>query len=160
AFSLPKLDCSLGGGPKVGEEAISFVLPNMEGQQISLKDFRGKVLLLNFWASWCGPCREEMPSLEALYQRYQDQDFVVLGLSLDEGGWEPVKDFLKQVGVSFPIVLDEKLEVSDQYQIFRIPETYFIDREGRIAGKIVGPQNYDQKVFYQKVERLLEKQKD
>lgn len=154
-YSLPRMQCNWGSGPKVGQKALSFEVPSRQGKKIKLKDFEGKVLLINFWATWCGPCRQEMPSLEALYRRYQDQGFVVLGISLDPGGWEDISNFLKELPLSFPIAWDEGDRVSEQYQVFRIPETYLLDRKGVIRAKIVGPQNYNQKLFFQKVEKLL-----
>lgn len=142
-------------GPDIGHQAPSFQLAALSGGEKSLAEFRGKAVILNFWASWCGPCREEMPSLEALYQRYKDQGLVVLGVSLDEEGWGPVREFLKVVPVNFPILLDSEQRVTELYETFRIPETYFIDPQGVVAGKVVGPQDYNQEVFFKKVERIL-----
>ncbi len=142
-------------GPQVGAPAPSFELPDMEGKPISLQALRGKAVLLNFWATWCGPCQYEMPSLESLYQKYKDRGFVVLGVSLDEEGWAPIREFLKHVPVNFPLVNDQAQKVNELYEIYRIPETYLIDPKGIIADKIVGPQDYNAEVFHQKVERLL-----
>jgi len=142
-------------GPRLGALAPGFTLQNRQQQSIALSSFRGKAVLLNFWATWCGPCQQEMPSLEALYQRYHDRDFVVLGVSLDEEGWKAVEDFTQQVSVSFLIVLDQAQSVSDIYQVYKIPETYLINPQGKIVDKFVGPQNYDQEIFYQKIERVL-----
>lgn len=144
-------------GPKIGAIAPDFTLPGRDDQPTSLGSFRGRTVLLNFWATWCGPCQQEMPSLEALYQRYKDRGFVILGVSLDEEGWPVVEDFLKRVPVNFPLLLDSAQAVSDAYQIYRIPETYLIDAEGRILDKFVGPQDYNQEIFYRKVERALKK---
>ncbi|MGH7828969.1 MAG: TlpA disulfide reductase family protein, partial [Candidatus Binatia bacterium] len=92
-----------GGGPQLGSIAPDFTLEDRQKNPVSLSSLRGKAVLLNFWASWCGPCLQEMPSIEALYRRYKDKGFVVLGVSLDEEGWKAVGEFLKQVSVSFPI---------------------------------------------------------
>lgn len=142
-------------GPQIGSFAPDFSLSDLQGQSVSLQSLRGKAVLLNFWASWCGPCQHEMPSLETLYQKYKDRGFVVLGVSLDEDGWAPVKEFLQRVPVSFPIVNDASQSLSENYQTYRVPETFLIDTQGRIVDKIVGPQDYDQAVFYKKVERVL-----
>ncbi|HEX5034894.1 MAG TPA: TlpA disulfide reductase family protein [bacterium] len=142
-------------GPKIGASAPDFTLPGRDSKPASLASFRGRTVLLNFWATWCGPCQQEMPSLEALYQRYKDRGFVILGVSLDEEGWPVVEDFLQRVPVSFPLLLDSAQAVSDAYQIYRIPETYLIDAEGKIVDKFVGPQDYNQEIFYRKVERAL-----
>jgi len=142
-------------GPDLGKPAPEFTLPDLQGGEMSLSSLRGKAVLVNFWGSWCGPCRKEMPSLEALYQRYRDQGLVVLGVSVQEEGWEQVREFLKVVPVSFPIVLDEGDKVSELYELLGVPETYFIDPDGNIADKVVGPQDYNQVVFFNKVERIL-----
>ncbi|MFO1462657.1 MAG: TlpA disulfide reductase family protein [bacterium] len=142
-------------GPKLGALAPDFSLPNRQGQSVALSGFRGQVVLLNFWATWCGPCQQEMPSLEGLAKRFAGRKLQVLGVSLDEEGWTAIDDFLKQVPVSFPVLLDEQQTVSDRYQVYRIPETYLIDPEGKVVDKFVGPQNYENEVFAKKIERYL-----
>lgn len=144
-------------GPKIGAFAPDFTLPARDGKPTALSSFRGKTVLLNFWATWCGPCQQEMPSLEALYQRYKDRNFVIVGVSLDEEGWSVVDGFLQRVAVTFPLLLDTAQSVSDAYQIFRIPESYLIDETGLIVDKFVGPQDYNQDIFFKKVERALQK---
>jgi peroxiredoxin len=146
-----------GTGPKVGAMAPDFSLPAQDGKSVALSSYRGKTVLLNFWATWCGPCQQEMPSLEALYQRFKNRGFVIVGVSLDEEGWPVVQEFLQRVPVTFPLLLDAVQSVSDTYQIFRIPETYLIDAEGKIVDKFVGPQDYNQEIFYRKIERALKR---
>lgn len=141
-------------GPDIGSQAPKISFRDQNGKLVSLEDFRGKAVLMNFWATWCGPCRSEMPSLDKLYQKFADRGFVVLGVSVDEEGWDSIKQFLDVVPVTFPIVLDEGKAI-EAYEVFRIPETYLIDPEGKIAGRISGPQDYNQALFYNKVERLL-----
>lgn len=147
-------------GPERGTQAPQFSLSDREGRQIKLQDYRGKAVLINFWATWCGPCRHEMPSLEQLYKKFEGEGFEIIGISLDEEGWGPVDAFLKVVPVSFPIVLDHEQLVSEKYQTYRIPETYLIDKDGKIADKFVGPQDYNRPVFYKAVERVLSKKVD
>jgi len=147
----------MNSGPKIGTMAPDFSAQDRQAKATSLASFRGKAVLLNFWATWCAPCQHEMPSLEALYQRYRDKGFVVLGLSLDEEGWGAIDGFLRQVPVQFPILLDQAQKVSEAYQVYRIPETYLIDADGKIVDKFVGPQDYNQDLFYKKVERHLPK---
>jgi peroxiredoxin len=142
-------------GPTGGQLAPNFKLSALSGGEHSLEEFRGKAVILNFWASWCGPCRQEMPSLEAIYQRYKDRGLVVVGVSVDEEGWGPVREFLQSVPVTFPILLDQEQKVTEKYETFRVPETYFIDPQGKVAAKVVGPQDYNQEVFFKKVEQLL-----
>lgn len=147
----------LTSGPKLGSLAPEFTLRDGKQQEVPLASLRGKAVLLNFWATWCGPCQEEMPSLEALYQRYKDKGFVVLGVSLDDEGWPAIEEFTKRIPISFPILLDAQQAISDLYQVYRIPETYLIDPSGKIVDKFVGPQDYDKEIFYKKVERHLPK---
>jgi peroxiredoxin len=142
-------------GPDIGKLAPDFQLPALAGGDQSLASYRGKAVILNFWATWCEPCRQEMPSLEALYQRYKDRGLVVVGVSVDEDEWDSIREFLKLVPVTFPILLDKEQKVTELYETFRIPETYFINPQGEVAGKVVGPQDYDEEVFYKKVERIL-----
>jgi len=144
-----------GTGPKIGAYAPDFTLKNHQGQSVSLSGFRGQVVLLNFWATWCGPCQQEMPSLEALSKKFQGKKFLVLGVNLDDEGWAAVDEFTKQVPVNFPILSDAQQEVSDLYQVYRIPETYLVNAEGKIVDKFVGPQNYDDEVFAKKIGRYL-----
>jgi peroxiredoxin len=143
--------------PRLGVLAPDFSLPDNRQEMLSLKSLRGKVVLLNFWASWCGPCQSEMPSLEALFQKYRDRGLVILGVSMDDEGWPAINQFLQQVPVTFPIVNDQNQSVSDLYQTYRVPETYLIDTQGRIVDKFVGPQDYNQEVFFKKLERILPK---
>ena len=140
---------------QLNQTAPNFSLSDAQGKFISLDSLRGQVVLLNFWATWCGPCQEEMPSIEALYQKYRDRGFTVLAVSVDEEGWEAIHAFLKRLPLSFMIVSDQDQSVGDLYKSLRIPETYVIDRDGKIVDKFVGPQDYNQPVFFKKVEKLL-----
>lgn len=139
---------------KTGQPAPTFSAPNLQGEQKGLSDFRGKVVLLNFWASTCGPCEWEMPSLDALYKRYQGQGFVVVGISVGEVPMMVTK-FLQRVSINFPILLDEDLSISDRYGTYRIPESYLIDRNGMLVEKISGAFNWNQQNFWTKIEHLL-----
>lgn len=138
-----------------GELAPGFSLPDLSGQERSLEEFKGQVVLLNFWATWCGPCRHEMPSLEALHRKYRDRGFTVLGLSLDTGGRDDIEPFLKKIPLSFPILLDNQFKVSDRYGFHRIPESVLLDRNGKIIEVISGPQEWDQQKFWEKIETAL-----
>ncbi len=138
-----------------GASAKSFTLKDQEGRAVSLSDFRGKFVLLNFWATTCAPCVSEMADLEKLYQHFKEDRFVVLGVSLDDEGWGPVNEFLKKVPLSFPILWDEKFSVADLYGTYRIPETYLIDPEGRIVEKILGAQDWANADQIQKIEKIL-----
>lgn len=132
---------------QIGDSAPDFTLPNLTGQEVSLRDFRGKVVLLNFWASWCVPCRSETPALQRLYEKYQDQDFVVIGVSIDEEETvEAVPDFIEEFGLTYPILLDTLRESTGQdgsYRLEGIPQSYFIDAEGVIRDIGEGALEWD-----------------
>jgi cytochrome c biogenesis protein CcmG, thiol:disulfide interchange protein DsbE len=127
-------------------DAPDFTLRNLDGETVSLSDYRGKVVLLNFWGTWCPPCREETPALQAAYQRYQDQGFVVVGVDLlfqersqYQRDVDDVRTFAKLYGVTYPMVLDEDGSASQAYGIAPLPTSYIIDRDGKVRYIQVGP---------------------
>lgn len=113
--------------------AASFTLTTLEGDTISLEDYRGKVVLLNFWASWCSSCRSEMASLESYEQTHQEEGLVVLGINYEEDP-ATVRSFIADAAVTFPMLLDEDGEVAAAYGVVGLPTSYFVDCEGRIMG--------------------------
>jgi len=132
------------GEPSIaGKKAEDFVV-TVEGRQARLSDFKGKVVVLNFWASWCGSCVEEMPDLNRLQERIRSRGGVVLGVSVDED-CRNFEHFLTEHPVAFRTTCNESLneKVSLDYGTSQIPETYIIDRQGRIARKVIGPQRWD-----------------
>ena len=130
----------------VGVPAPSFSLPS-KGGMIGLDEYRGKVVLLNFWASWCPPCVSEMPSLERLHRQMQGKDFQILAVSEDEGGWAPIDRFLKRLPVTMTILLDGRGDAAALYGTNELPETYLIDKKGVIIKKYRGPRNWmDEKI--------------
>lgn len=149
---------SLVSVPLLAEErpaAPPFRLPNLVGAEVHLADYRGKIVLLNFWATWCMPCRQEMPAMEKLWQRYRDQGLVILAVASDEGGESRVRAFVRRLQLSFPVLLDADSRASDGYQVSGIPVSYLIDREGRIAGKISGSKDWMSEPAMARVEQLL-----
>ena len=146
---LPAQDIKTGQGelppaPKVGHPAPDFTLTDLEGNSVTLSDFRGKVIFINFWTQWCPPCRAEMPEIEAIYQEYQDKDVVVIGVDIlvseiakgyDES---EVRQFVQQGGYSWTFVLDTTGEVTRNYAITAIPTSFFVDKEGVIRAVNVG----------------------
>lgn len=104
---------------------------------MKLSDFKGKAVIVNFWSSWCGPCRQEMPDLDAAYQTYGKDGLVVLAVNLSESNLT-VQHYLQDVTVHFPVVIDEKNRIEDLYHIIPLPTTFFVDRSGRIVGKREG----------------------
>ena len=111
--------------------APDFRLQTMDGGPVALSDLKGQVVMVNFWATWCGPCRQEMPHLEALYQRYSDLGFTLLGVNVEEdsGGAD---EFLAETPVSFPILFDPGNEVSELYDVIAMPSTVLVDRNGNM----------------------------
>lgn len=126
--------------PLPGNPAPEFTLTTLAGTDLQLSDLRGQAIVLNFWASWCGPCRAEMPELEQAFQEYRDNGLLVLGVNQGESA-TVVRDFLQQLDLTFPVVLDQRLQVSQLYHINSLPTTFFIDRNGIIRDQVVGQMN-------------------
>lgn len=109
--------------------APDFTLKSLNDGNLKLSEQQGDVVMINFWASWCGPCRQEMPLLEALYEKYQDLGFTIWGVNVEEDS-SAAKDLLKDVSVSFPILFDTENEVSKKYNLIAMPSTVLVDRDG------------------------------
>lgn len=139
------------------EIAPDFTLSDLDGNEVSLSDFKGKVVFLNFWATWCPPCRNEMPSMEALYQKLKDKDFELLAVSLDRQGSSAVKPFIRDYGLTFPILLDLDGKVARTYRVRGIPSTFVVDKEGLIAERIVGARDWQTPDSIEKFLSLIEK---
>jgi peroxiredoxin len=121
-----------------------FSLVDAEGNPQRLSTLRGHVVLLNFWATWCPPCRAELPSLEALYQAYQDQGLTILAVASDRQGAQAVSPFIQQYRLTFPVLLDPSGEVTRLYGVASLPTMYFLDREGRLVMVAVGGRDWTQ----------------
>jgi len=135
-------------------QAPDFALKDVNGQTVRLSDYRGKVVLLDFWATWCGPCQIEIPWFMDLERRNKDKGFAVLGVSMDDEGWEVVKPFLAQLGVNYRVVIGND-ETSQLYGgVDALPTTFLIDRAGKIAAVHVGLVN--RRDFEDGVEQLLQ----
>ena len=140
-LALAFVSCNKDPGPQVGMPAPDFTLPDLEGKLHGLADFRGRVVVLNFWATWCPPCIDEMPSLERLHQAMADRGVAVIAVSVDER-FSDVPAFVKRFDLTFSVLYDEGKKVSRKYQTFKYPETYILDREGRLKSKVVGPRDW------------------
>ncbi len=137
--------------------ALNFTLEHLNGTTSSLHDFSGKVVLLNFWATWCLPCIQEMPDMERLWQQYKDAGLVVLGVSNDDAGKRKrVETFIDRVNLSFPILLDPDSTVSNLYDVSAIPVSYLISREGILLAKIVGVREWASPESFTLIEHLLQ----
>ena len=121
---------------------IDFTLPLLNGETVSLSDYKGKVVILNFWATWCPPCRAEMPSMETLYQRFKAQGLEILAVDIGEDN-ATVQRFINNNRYTFPVLMDTNKRVSTLYGIEAIPTSYIIDREGKIIAKITGSIHWD-----------------
>ena len=132
------------GKPLLGKgvPAPNFTFPGRDGKKVNLADYKGKVVLLNIWATWCAPCVAEMPSMEKLYQELKDEGFEILAVSVDESGAETVNPFMKKHKLGFPVLLDTKGDIKTLYQATGIPESFIIDGEGIIVEKIIGPRDW------------------
>ena len=117
--------------------APDFTLKTLDGQEITLSQLKGKVVLLDFWATWCGPCRESIPHLIQLYKTYRENGFEMIGMSLDKGDTDVVRNFAKSLDIPYPIVIAPE-EVVRNYRVTSIPTTFFIDKEGKIRERITG----------------------
>ncbi len=124
--------------PIIGHPAPGFALQTLEGEALSLADLQGQPVVLNFWATWCGPCRAEMPELQRLHERLGPAGVVVLGVNQNETP-QAIANFRAELALDFPTVLDVRLGVSREYGVNSIPTTFFIDRQGVIRSLFIGP---------------------
>ncbi len=136
------------------QKAEDFTLRTLEGERVSLKAYRGKVIFLNFWATWCGPCRMEMPSMEKLWQDFKEEDFVMLAVNIQEES-KLVSSFMKEMNLSFPVLLDEKGSVSRSYRIRGIPTTFFLNSKGETIGTAVGARDWASEESFRLIRELL-----
>ena len=148
--------CANQRGVEVGQVAPEFTLRNLRGGELSLSAFRGKVVLINFWATWCGPCKAEMPSMETLYKSYKRDDFEIIAVSIDTVGENTVRDFVERFHLTFPVVLDNQFVVNQLYEARYVPTSLLIDRKGIIRDKIPGAKNWNDKETRLLVDKLIQ----
>ena len=137
-----------------GDRAPGFSLQALDGKTVSLADFRGKVILVHFWATWCPPCVEEMPALERLRHSLDSERFALLTVSADEDRSQ-VESYRDRLKLSLPILLDPSHEVSRAYQTYRYPESFLLDREGKVVSRFVGPREWDSEIYVDRIRELL-----
>lgn len=143
----------LHGAPR---EILSPSFVDGDGQELTLSDFEGRVVLLNIWATWCGPCREEMPTLDALQARTGGPDFHVVPLSIDRAGLEPVRRFYEEIGIRhLDIYLAEDIRAMLAFAVVGLPTTILIDRAGRERGRLAGPAQWDSPEAVAQIQSLI-----
>jgi peroxiredoxin len=148
AIALPALAGS-GGGP-----APQFTLAARGGRQVSLAQYRGQVVMINFWASWCGPCRQEFPLLESIYKRYNKLGFTLLGVNVEPDS-KAADEWLKETPVSFPILYDKESKVSKLYEVAGMPSTVIIDRGGKLRVLHQGYKPGDENEYLDNIRSLV-----
>ena len=150
---LSSFSCSSNKSSKEGGGAPDFVLTSLDGQEVRLSQFRGKVVILDFWATWCTPCKLELPHFIELYQEYKDQGLVIIGVSLDKTGVREVASFVNEWKIPYVVVMGTGQVVRDYGGIRGVPTTFVIGRDGKISRKYVGYRKKE--VFQEDVTRLL-----
>jgi peroxiredoxin len=145
-FSLMQTDSVLDSEKQqkiaVDLPAPNFTFPDLNGKMVSLVDYKGKVVLVNIWATWCPPCVDEMPSMEKLYQLLNGENFEILAVSIDTKGRKVVAPFMKKYKLTFPALIDSKGIIKTTYKTTGVPESFIIDKQGILIKKIIGPLNW------------------
>jgi peroxiredoxin len=141
---------------RTGSPAPDFTFLDLTGKKVSLSDYRGRVVFLNIWATWCSPCVDEMPSMEALYNKLKGDKFEILAVSIDAGGQKVVAPFIERLKLTFPALLDKKGKIRNLYGVIGIPESFIIDKNGIIVKKVIGPLDWSKPDVTRFFEDLLQ----
>ena len=144
-------------GKMVGREAPEFSLTDLSGRAVKLSYLRGRIVFVNLWTTWCAPCREEMPAMQALYTQLHGPDFEMLAVNADQNGRAAVERFVQELGLTFPVLPDPDLQIADRYGVTGYPETFLIDRNGRIVAHEIGPRAWDSPASHAALRRLIER---
>ncbi len=144
-------------GVSINLPAPDFSLPMLDGKTARLSDYKGRVVLVNIWATWCPPCLSEMPSMEKLYQRFKDKDFQILAVSIDATGTDGVAPFIKNHNLSFPVLIDSKGMINKLYRTTGVPESFIINKKGLIVKKIIGPIDWAEPSVLEYFQGLIQK---
>jgi cytochrome c biogenesis protein CcmG, thiol:disulfide interchange protein DsbE len=134
---------------------VDFPLPDIQGHLVRPSDLRGRPVLINFWATWCSPCREEMPSMNALYKDYHAKGLAIVAIAIDIGGKAVVAPFMQAYGLTFPVLLDPQNMLGQRLQVPGIPTSYLLDKQGRIIGLVIGARDWNTRKIRYLVEQLL-----
>ncbi len=144
--------------PVEGEAAPDFTLKDLAGKELRLADLQGRVVMLNFWATWCPPCREEIPSMVRLNNIMAGKQFQMVTVSIDEGGKEKVAGFLTRLGATLPVLLDTDKKIGKRYGLTGVPETFIIDKKGVILKKIIGPLDWSDPMVVRFIDKAISQQ--
>ena len=134
---------------------VDFTLPDVQGHLVRLADLRGRPVLINIWATWCSPCREEMPSMNALYKDYSTKGLAIVAIATDAGGKAVVAPFMQAHGLTFPVLLDPQNMLGTQLQVPGIPTSYLLDKWGRVIDLVIGARDWHSRKIQHLIEQLL-----
>jgi len=162
-FSIPAFSQERSLYSKIGIQSLrdniktpDFCLEGLNVKKVQLSALKGNVIFLNFWATWCGPCKDEMPSMDSLYQSYRERDFVLLAISVDDGSPDPARKFIQKHRYRFPVLLDPAGKTLDLFEINRIPATIIIDKKGRMVGRVIGPRDWSKPEVFSLIDQMLD----
>ena len=143
----------VAGSALAQSKAPNFKATAVDGSVVELAKLKGKVVVVNYWATWCGPCRQEIPGFVEVYKEYKAKGLEIVGVSLDDNGWEAVKPYLAKISIPYPVVLPDEVLTSSYGSIQAIPTTFFVDKKGNIVDKHVGYM--DKAAFTKRIQKLL-----
>ncbi|MCL5023080.1 MAG: TlpA family protein disulfide reductase [Nitrospirae bacterium] len=143
-----------GASELIGASAPDFVLKEVNQKTVSLSGLKGNVVLINFWATWCPPCRGEMPSLNKLYRDYRNRGLVVLAVSTDRS-IDSVRDYLSSHPVDFPVLIDSDSKVARRFKVFSLPTSYLLDRNGKVLRRFLGEEEWESPSVRKTIEAAL-----
>jgi peroxiredoxin len=148
---MKQLDLIRPARPRLADD---FTVPTPDGTQFRLAEHRGKVVIVNFWATWCPPCLEEMPAMERLYRHHRDAGFDLIAVSVD-GNPKSVTPFLREHKLTFPIGLDPKMDLANTYAVRALPSSYVVGRDGQLTALALGPRHWDGEAAHSLIEALV-----
>jgi len=139
--------------PSRSKAAEDFALPSLDGSTFRLAEHRGKIVLVNFWATWCPPCLEEMPAMERLWRKHKDAGFVLVAVSVDTDP-QKVTPFVNEHKLTFPVAFDTKMATADRYGVRALPSSFIVGRDGTLAALALGPRHWDDKASHRLIEAM------